>query len=507
MIIQSGKITSDLSETAEVCIIGSGAGGAVLAAELAAAGFDTLVIEEGEHLTKDDFTTRLTDALPLLYRNNSFIVAIGRSCIPISIGCCVGGSTTVNSATCFRAPESLLSGWERDYGLKGLGAGSLDKYFDRVEKKLNVAPGSPEYLGGNARVFKRGMEALGLSGGPIMRNARGCRGCGVCPSGCPEGAKQSMGVTYIPDASAAGARIYAGCRAGRIIVEKGRARGVEAEFISRRTGKVHGRLKVRAKLVIAACGAIYTPLLLLRSRLCNSSGQVGKNLRLHPGTRVAALFDEDIEAWKGITQSFYIDSFKEEGILLEATTIPPAAQAFSLPYFGSAHRELMSRYKNLANAGILVSDSSIGRVRPGPGGTPLVTYRLNRHDREKTLRAVEILSKVYFSAGAKKVFPSISGLPVIESEKETTKIRDRKVRKGDIEYVSFHPMGTCRMGEDPERSVVGPNLESHDVKNLFICDAGIFPTSLGVNPQMTIMAFATRLSELIKENREVILSR
>ncbi len=490
MIFTRERISGDVIETADVCVVGSGAGGAVAAGEAAEAGLEVVLLEEGPVVPQEARGGKIVNVLPILYRNNSFVVAIGIPPVPISIGCAVGGSTVINSGTCFRAPDEVLDGW----GLEGLSPADLLPCFERVEKIISVAPGDEEVLGGNAAVLKRGAEVLGLSHGPIPRNARGCRGCGVCPTGCPENAKQSTEITYLPMAERSGARIYADCKATRVVVKNGAAAAVEGVLARRGAGEPANRIEVRAKSVVLACGAVYTPLLLMKSRLAEEAVQLGGNLRLHPGSRASALFDEDIEGWRGISQSYYVDEYRDEGIMHEATALPPGAQASGLPSFGIAQKEIMARFRNIANTGILISDSSRGRVRPGPGDAPIVTYRLNKEDHEKALRGVETISEIYFAAGAEKVFTPIAGIPVLESRDEIDRIRAGRVRKSEIGYISFHPMGTCRMGTDPRTSVVDPEFRVHGLRNLYVCDASVFPSSLGVNPQLTIMAFATRFA-------------
>jgi len=502
MIVQSKEINRDIVENVDVCVIGSGAGGAVVGAELAEAGFKTVILEEGGYYTPKDFNQKLIDMYPLLYRDNGGSSALGVPAVIIQTGRCIGGTTTINSGTCFRTPEKILQDWEKNHGLEGINSKYLDPFFTRVEKIINVEPGAPDVIGKNAMILEKGMKALGLSGGPISRNAKGCKGCGVCILGCPEGAKQSMDISYIPRASQAGAKVYADCRADKLVVKNRRADGVEGVVLNRETRKPAYKFKINAKIVVVSGGAIMTPLLLLKNRLANGNGEVGKNLRLHPCSRVAGIFKEEVEAWKGVLQSFYIDSYRDEGIMFEATSLPLSGLALAMPYFGLKQKELMAQYRNLADVGYLISDTSSGRVRTGLGQEPFITYQINQTDHEKSVRAAAILSEILFAAGAEKVLSPIAGLSLIESPKDVKKIREMKIKKHYLDYMSFHPMGTCRMGKDPKKSVVNRELESHEVKGLFICDASILPTSTLVNPQMTIMAFATRFGFWLKENRE-----
>ncbi len=500
MIIQSKELSSDVSEKVDVCVIGSGAGGAVMAKELSEGGHSVVVLEEGGYFTREDFNQRALDMFALLYRDFGLTASVGMPSIPIPTGRCVGGTTVINSGTCFRVPDYILKKWEEDYGLEGLTSKALRPSFERVERIINVSPVSPEVIGKNALAFKRGTEALGLKGAPIPRNAKDCRGCGVCAFGCPADAKQAMHLTYIPLASQSGAKIYANCRAERILTNQERVRGVEGVFLDQKTDKKTHKMKVEARVVILAANAFYSPALLLRNKLANSSGQVGKNLRIHPASRVAALFDEEIEGWKGVPQSYYVDEYFEEGIMLEGIFTPPGYGATSLPFFGKQLKELMKGYRHFAAFGVMISDTSRGRVRVNRKGRPLITYRVNREDVRKMAKGVAIISEIFFAAGAKRVFPYLPGLPEINSRQEVDKIRKRKAKTTDFGMMAFHPMGTCRMGKNPRKSVVNSHCETHNVANLFICDGSIFPSSLGVNPQLSIMAFATHTASYINAN-------
>jgi choline dehydrogenase-like flavoprotein len=500
MIIQSKELNADVSEKVDVCIIGSGAGGAVMAKELSEGGHSVVVVEEGGYFTRKDFNQKILDAFALMYRDFGFTTTLGIPSIPIPTGRCVGGTTVINSGTCFRVPDYILKKWEKDFGLEGLTSESLRPSFERVEEIISVAPVSLEVMGKNALVFKRGAEALGLKGGAIPRNSRDCRGCGVCAFGCPSDAKQAMHLTYLPLASQLGAKVYANCRAERILTEQGKARGVEGVFLDQKTNKKAYKMKVEARMVVLAANALFSPALLLRNKLANSSGQVGKNLRIHPASRAAALFDEEIEGWKGVPQSYYVDEYFEEGIMLEGIFTPPSYGAANVPFIGKELKELMKDYRHFAAFGVMVSDTSRGRVRIDRKGRPLITYRMNREDARKMNRGVAIISEIFFAAGAKKVFPFLPDLPEINAREEVDKIRKRKAKATDFGMMAFHPMGTCRMGRNPKKSVVNSHCESHDVAHLFICDGSVFPSSLGVNPQLTIMAFATHTAGYINAN-------
>jgi choline dehydrogenase-like flavoprotein len=338
---------------------------------------------------------------------------------------------------------------------------------------------------------------MGLSCGVLKRNVRGCKGCGQCAAICPENAKLAMHLTYIPKASEYGARIYTRSKATKILVENGRAAGVEGEVIDgdRKTGN----FRVRGKVVAIACGAIDTPLLLLKNRLCNFSGQVGKNLSVHPALRVSGFFDEKIEQWRGIVQGYYIDEFAGQGIMMQGLSTPPLIAALVLPYTGMKHKKLILKYDHFASIGVMVTDTSRGRVFLFRDDI-FINYNLARRDAQNLGRAAAEAAKILFEAGAKKVYPHIYGVDELEKPDDVKKLQRMRVKPSYLELSSFHPLGTCRMGSNPRRSVVNPDLESHDVKNLFIIDGSVFPTPIGVNPQETIMAFSARAAKYICEN-------
>jgi choline dehydrogenase-like flavoprotein len=485
-IVRGSELRRNLALRVDACVIGSGAGGAPIAKELAEAGLSVAMLEEGEHYTTDDYSARPRDMSALLYRDGGQIATIGVPPILLPLGLSVGGSTQVNSATCFRTPPAVLAMWRERFGLEQLTPAELDPYFRRVERELNVSQTPAEIAGRNAAVVKRGADALGYSGDFIYRNVRGCVGSGVCNFGCPTAAKQHVGVTYVPKAWDAGATTYSGTRARRLVIDGRRVRAVEAETASGR------RLQIGCDLVVIAAGTIHSPLLLRRNRIEDRSGQIGRNLSLHPATGVRALFDEPIEMWAGVPQSYYVDEFADEGIMLEGAAGTPDWIATSLPYFGERHRELMESVRFLSQFGIMVSDGSRGRVRE-LRGTVLVQYDLDRRDTERFKRGIEILADIYWAAGARRVYPPIAGLPELRPG-EMELLRSFELRPQQLSLIAFHPLGTCRMGGDPARAPVDADGRLRGYEGIYVADGSIVPSSLGVNPQITIMALATRIA-------------
>jgi len=428
------------------------------------------------------------------YRNGGATVALGRPAIPVPLGKCVGGTTVVNSGTCFRTPVRVLGAWAGEHGVADADPATMAPYFDEVERAIGVRPVPWEIIGRNAEVFDRGVRALGLGGEPIHRNIVGCRGCGECAFGCPSDAKQAMHLTYLPAACAAGARLYARCRVERMRIERGRAAGVEAVLLGRDGDAVHGRLRVHAPLVVAAAGAIHTPGLLARSGVRHPA--LGRNLRLHPAVGVAGYFKEELRAWRGTLQSYLVDRLQDShGVMIEVTNPVPGVSAAALPGVGTALKDGLARFRHAASAGLFVSDTGSGRVRRLPRGRePLITYRLTPVDARALCEGIALVAEILFAAGAESVYPGVAGMPELAHPREAAALREGRLGPSALQPTGFHPMGTARMGGDPERSVTDSWGAVRGVSGLHVADASLFPTCVGVNPQVSIMAFAARIA-------------
>lgn len=459
----------------DFCVVGAGGGGAVVAAELAEAGADVVLLEQGPAHDPDGFTARPPEMLAKLYRDAGQTTTIGSPPILLPLGRGLGGTTLVNSGTCFRTPEHVLARWGQEFGLE-LDRAAIEACFGRVERSLSVGEVTPELAGENAAVARRGAERLGWSHGYLRRNARGCVGSGVCVFGCPTSAKQHTGITYVPRAQRAGARLIEEADVRELTVERSRVRGVIARLAA---GE---RLEVRSWETILACGAIHTPLLLARNRIAGSSGQLGRNLSLHPATAVFALMPERVDMARGVPQSFYVDEFAQEGIMFETVAGPPAYAAMALPLQGDEHARAMASYRNLAQLGLMVSDSSRGSVH-ALGRRPVIRYSLGEADLRRVRRGLERIERLLRAAGASEVYlPLPPGLAPAQA------------RARDLRLMAFHPLGTARADARATHGVVDGDLAVHGLRGLHVADGSVVPSSLGVNPQITIMALATRLA-------------
>ncbi len=507
MIRTIRNIDRNIEESCEVCVIGSGAGGAVVAKELAEAGVKVIVLEEGGHYPTSSFSHDPQRMLPRLYRHAGGAIIVGNAPIMYAEGRCVGGSTVINAGICYRTPEPVLEAWRREHGLAELSYQKLAPYFEKVEKNLHVMPVPDALMGQDSLKFKQGAENLGYRYVRVQRNIHACQGTNLCVLGCPTGAKQSTLVSYLPEAIKSGAQVIANCRADKIVVKNGRVLGVEASVVEPADHTIRHRAFIRARAVFVCGGALHTPTLLFRSGLAKWKSMIGRNLYLHPNLKCVGIFDEEVKSWQGSIQGFQIDQFAGEGIVFGSTFLPPGILALSLPYFGNDSFKLMEYYHHMSVWGALVEDTHPGRVWNLPNGTSMTTYWISALDRRRFLNAIAKLARVFFAAGARKVLLPVKSFPEIDREEQIEQIPQWRVRASDLSVFSVHLMGTCRIGLDPRSSVIDINHRFHGIENLFIADASVFPTPIRVNPMLTIMALATRAAQMFVENRQRYLLR
>jgi len=502
MITQFSDITKNLEIDCDVCVIGSGAGGAPLAKELAEAGRKVVIIEEGSHYSTKDFNVNDTViSTSRLYRDAGATVIFGKPNVMLAEGRCLGGSTTINGGMCWRTPEKIMKRWQWERGLQDFTPEKMDKFFSRVEKTIKANPILPEARNRDSELLKMGAEALGYKVKANIRAQDKCVGANQCLTGCPTEAKQSMLSGYIPQFLAAGGDIFTNCRVKRVLTRGKRAVGIEGVFVDPMTKRSTHRLRVQAKTVVVSGGAIQTPALLLRSGIRDEAGLLGRNLLVHPNAKVLAVFEEPVNAWHGVNQGFQITEFFDEGIIMAVNFTPPGIVALALPIEGTQTlRTMKNEFHNLIMGAALIEDTGSGRVRAGPFDTVIPTYQLNDHDFRQTIRAVALLCEVFFAAGAKKCYLPFSTFTEIRSVDDIPKIYNHQFRKIDLELMTVHIMGTAQMGSNPSNSVINQFGEFHNVKGLFVSDASVFPTSIGVNPQITIMALATRTAAYMVDN-------
>ena len=507
------KVEGDSKFSCDVVIVGSGAGGSVIADNLARAGFDVLVIEQGPYETSETFKQNEMRMMQKLFQQSgtaatkdlSFVLLAGRG---------AGGGTTVNWNTCLKPPKRVLSEWETDFGVDGVTGPGFESYLDEVWRTIGVNADESQ-RNGNNDVLWAGCSALGYKEGSdfhvIERNAVGCRQrCDYCTYGCIYAAKQSTALTYLPAAQTNGARFVFDARVERVVIEGGAAKGVVASCLA--GGKAF-RLEVSARVVVVASGGIETPALLLRSGVKDRN--VGRFLRLDPTVAIGGIFEEPVEPWKGPPQTVAVWKFIDldgtyHGFWVEAAPAHPGLFALSIPWIdGRRHKEFMKDYYARSSASIvLLRERSSGRVSVDRDGFPVVAYDLEQADRQTLVRGMDETARILAAAGAVGVWTTHNSEVFAGDGKArlTEKDLDRfssDLKREGISYnrmmlFSAHLMGSCRMSADPSKGPTSPTGELHTVRSLFIGDACVFPTTPAVNPMISIMAMARRTAESIK---------
>lgn len=492
-VVRYPQIARDHTEECDVVVVGAGAGGSVVAKELAELGHTVVVLEEGSPFTRADLGGPPFERMHKLFRGQGATSAAGRPPVALPLGRGLGGTTLVSAGTAMRVPDDVLVSWEKRLGLPEIDPGSMRPFFERVERNQSVRPTPESLLGPNAEVFRRGVDKLGVHAGLVQRQIEGCRGCGVCSYGCPSDAKLSTHLTYLPRAQRAGASIYANVRAHRIVIADGRARGVVAAVLDPRTREAKATLTVRAKVVVLAAGAIHTPALLSDNALGNRSGLLGRGLRVGPRATVGAFFDEPIHAWRGTMQPFAVDEWlSSHDTLIEVTAPVPSAVAGDFPGAGLELKEMVARFPHYATAHVVVADSSTGAVARRRGGEPQVSYALNEADARRLVRGILNTAEIFLAAGAHAV---VTGLPGFDGAGVPKAFDEGSVKPSLLRLSGWYPSGTAGMGADPATSVVDAWGEVHGVPGLFVADASVLPGSATVPPQITVMALATRTAD------------
>jgi len=495
------RLGADTRVRADVCVVGTGAGGAVAAARLAEAGLDVVILEEGGWWRGEDFSELEAPMTQALYADAGARATDDVS-VPMLQGRAVGGGTLVNWMIMLRTRGHVLDEWAAEHGTVGMRAADLAPVFERIEAETHTRTMPDDAHNPPNRALLDGARALGWSAQAARINARGCVRSGFCGLGCRYDAKQGTAAVHIPMALAAGARLYTDVRVGRVEVAErgGRAplKRMHATVLDRATGRETGRVTVEAPVVVLAAGAVGTPAILQRSGM--GGGGVGRFLRLHPTTLVGGMYGREMYGGAGVPLSSVCDEFvggdDGYGFWIECPPMYPAISAAALPGFGERHRRLMEGSARMAPFIVLVRDGadrnlSNGGVTVDRRGRVHIRYRLGPAERDRIRRGIKAAAQVHFAAGAREVVTLHAAETVLRSTADLEMVDQRPCGPNQLGVLSAHVNGTCRIGTDPRTSGCTPDGERHGVPGLYVADGSLLPTAPGVNPQETIMALAT----------------
>lgn len=493
-MVAGSSLTGPLSLTARIAIVGSGAGGALVAERLASEGHDVVILEAGPYVPAAEMTQREREMMRLLYYEAG-LRGTEDGGVSILHGRAVGGSTVVNYLDCFRTPDRLLWDWVHTRGLPELTPEKMGPRFDRIFEILHVHKLDRAQLNPNNRKLMIGAEALGWKGDTFHRNAWNCYGSGFCDLGCAYNAKQSAALTFVPLATSRGARLYTECRAERIVYRGGRAVAVEGSLLGPDRTARHP-FRVDADIIVVSGGAIETPFLLLRSGTEDPSGQLGRNLHLHPGSPVVGWFPgERVAAYEGIKQGYFISEFSwpinghEVDALIEGVAAPPGMGSTVFWGHGEARQDQFNHLNEYAIAGVLLRDHETGVVRAGRT-RPEVYYQLGEADGQRMQRAIAATAEAFLAAGATLTSTGHQPAVTLRTGADFSALWAAPTTAGRLSNFSFHQMGTARMGASRRNDVVDPTGRLWAVDNLYVADASLFPTASGVNPQITVYGLA-----------------
>lgn len=452
------------------------------------------MVEAGPRATAADFPGDMGRTLSRYFWDGGARTVRGNVFFPTLQVRAVGGGSVFNCAICMRAMPSALERWQEEFGLTELGADALAPHYDAVEQFYGVKPADESVQGRRNQLFREACDTLGWSSEPIRRFEEGCKGSGHCILGCPHGAKLSMDRRGLPEAVELGAKVYASVHVDSLIVENGKVRGVIGATVDPNTHERGHPVRITAGCTILSAGAIGSPTILRNSGFRRDA--IGSRLIFHPSCYVVGLFEEDVNPWFGATQGMHTSEHLERGIKLEALWASASTFSRGFPRNPKQFKRYLKRWPNMAVwDGWVSGDASFGQVRTLPGGRPDVTYTFGEADVRRLGEANALLCEMFAAAGAREVLPGVTGLPeVMPPGDAATEMRQIRFAATDLPTASNHVMGGSPMGKNPDAGAVCDGWgKVYDADDLYVCDTGLYPTSPGVNPQLTAMALAWRL--------------
>jgi choline dehydrogenase-like flavoprotein len=483
---------------ADVVVVGSGAGGATAASNLAASGMRTVVLEAGPQLQAEDMTRDAPMFLARYFWEGGLRMIGGTTQSPSMMGRCLGGSTVMNSAIMMRAPPWVREIWALETGMPFFTGRELDAAYDRVFQRLGVAPTPWTVMGKRNLLVRDALERAGIPGNPLPRAVKNCEGCADCLTGCAGGAKQSVDRSLLPQAVEDGAEVYTCAQVERVLTQGTRAVGVTGHVVDPQTYEKVGKFTVRAPRVVLAAGPGHTPVILLRSGI-DARGTVGSTLFAHIGGGMVGVMDEVVDPWIGATQGWGAISDEIRGLKYEGLWAPPSVLMVRWGDVGMPFMERLYEVKHATVIACIYRGNVRGRVKAKRDGMPDMKLWIPDEEAIPVLRGVKRGADALLAVGAKYVHTAIPGcVDEMRSTKDTETLLDPRLRARDLQMTMNHVMGSCRMTAF-EDGPVDPQGRVRGVDNLWICDASVIPSPSAVNPQATIMALSDITSRRIGE--------
>jgi len=505
-MIHDASTGQDQDLQADLCVVGSGAGGAMVAMIAAQAGLRVVVLEAGGFFSPDDMTQREEQMLPRLYWQGGGRMTRDRN-IHIHQGKGVGGSTLHNLNLCKRIPDAVLRSWIAGRGLESLPLATWEALYAEVETLLEVTEVPRDRWSEHNLLVERGVQALGWRGGGLRHNRTGCNNSGFCELGCAYDGKNNAVKVLVPRAVRAGARILTHCQATRVLHRGAEVTGVEAVAVRPDDGSPMAHVRVRSPHVCLAASATATAALLLRSRVPDPGGETGKRLHIHPAVVAAGEFAQPVRAWQGIPQTYECTEFLDFGVDAPSVKprrlwiIPafghPMGVATMMPGSGALHRSLMRRYDHLAVLTAMLHDGSAGTVTPDGDQGLAIDYVPDDSDCAELVHGLRACARLLFAAGATRVWIPTTQPMGLDRVADLSRLDGLSIRRGNMELTAVHPMGSVPTGEDPRVAAVDSHGRHHHLRGLWIGDGSLFPSSIGVPPQLSIYALGLHVGRAI----------
>ena len=464
----------------DVCVIGSGAGGALCAYGLQKRGFNTLILEKGAWAKQG---LNIITAFTNYYRDQGFVGSFGNTYIGIPTGEVVGGTTKINSGTCFNTPREVLVDWNKRLNMN-IGYEDLSPHFSELTQLLSIAPVEEKYVAQGNKLFVQGLESFGFKNHfRLLRTGRDCRGSGRCCFICPNEAKQSTDIAIVPKFLALGGSLISETEVFRIEEDK-----TSVTLWCKNKGK---NKKIKCSKLIIAAGSLSSPVLIRKNKIGTAYRQAGAGLTMHPATKVFAMFDKPLYGWQGVPQAIGFKHPDFPTLSFEGVFTPPSLSGLVMPVEAERLNSWLQNYDSVASFGVMVKDTHSGTVSTIPGLGLFIRYHLHQKDFGNLIEAVRFMGLCYLKAGAQKVLLPLNGVQNEFNSLETLQNFDFScVKPSQLYSMGFHPLGTCGINR-----VVDSHLKVLGSRHIYVADGSVVPTSLGVNPQITIMALALRLAE------------